>query len=299
MNKRIEGTIVLDGLVEGRLPAQPGAEQKLREWVKFARAAHLNFHMETDGGNFSILADNAATRAAGIGPEPGEVIASTLGEMLKVFPPGDRGRIYSTLRSVEYRKGHEVQTLYMIRPDGSVDPQQRMVEVNTSAAEPPMSRRERLLLGLVGVLVLLAAFGISALFVDYREVWQRVQDQTAPLSAERIEVEAGVLEPYLALEARQIGRDGASLVLTLRRRMDLSPQSLGAAAATQPAADLEQRLALEAVARGYVRAELFAADGRFIGTTMVRIVHLRHQESATVVIPLPREPRVRRVVLGY
>ena len=299
MNKRIEGTIVLDGLVEGKLPALPGAGHKLREWVKFAQQANLHLHLEIDGGNFSILADNTPLRSASLGHDPAETVASALGEMLKVFPPAERGRVCSTLRSIEYRKGREVQTLFAIRPDGSIDPQQRVIEVSTMAPPTPLSRRERFLLGLGGLLVLLAAFGISAIFVDYRGAWQRLRDQATPLSAETIEVNAPVFEPWFTIGSRQTGRDGGSLVLTLRRKIDLSLDALSTAAATQPAGDLERRLALDAVARGYVRAELFAADGRFLGSTMIRIAPLHRRETMEISIPLSREPRVTRIVLTY
>jgi hypothetical protein len=219
--------------------------------------------------------------------------------MLKVFPPAERGRVSSTLRSIEYRKGQEVQTLFAIRPDGTIDPQQRVIEVSTTAPPTPMSRRERLLIGLVGVLVLLAAFGISAIFVDYREAWQRLRNQATPLSAETIEATAPAFEAWFTINNRQIGHDGGSIVLTLRRTTDLSLDSLNTAAGTQPAGDLERRLALDAVARGYVRAELFAADGRFLGSTMIRIAPLHQRETMEILIPMSREPRVTRIVLTY
>ena len=299
MNKRIEGTIVLDGLIEGRLPALPGAELKLREWVDFARRANLHLQLEIDGGRFSILADNAVRWSASIGPEPVEVIASALHEMLKVFPPAERGRVGSSLRSIEYRKGQEVQTLYAIRPDGTVEPQQRRLDVHTTAPRPPMSQRERLLTWLVGVLVILAAFGVSAIFVDYHEMWQRLRNQATPLSADAVAVDSTAFELYFTVESRRIGTDGASLVLTLRRKLPLTSESLSAVAATQPAGDLQNRLALEAVARGYVRAELFTADGRFLGAAPVRIAPLRQHETADIAIPLSREPRAASITLAY
>jgi len=84
---KTEGTLIIDGLIEGRIPALPAAEDKLRAWVNFARSAGLEFTLNLDGGNFSLLADNSPLPAKQFAPEPSEIISRALSEMLKTIPP--------------------------------------------------------------------------------------------------------------------------------------------------------------------------------------------------------------------
>src|SRR6185295_4506229 len=90
---KIEGTLIIDGLIEGKIPALPGAEDKLRAWVNFARSAGLEFNLNIDGNSFSLLADNSPRPAAKFAPEPSEIISSALSEMLKTIPPADRAKL--------------------------------------------------------------------------------------------------------------------------------------------------------------------------------------------------------------
>src|ERR1051325_3706328 len=136
---KTEGTLIIDGLIEGRLPALPAAEDKLRAWVNFARSAGLEFNLHLDGGSFSLLADNSPHLAKQFAPDPAEIICSAVAEMLKTIPPADRGKLSSTLRSIEYRPHQEVKTLYPITPDGAIDSRQRIVEAQTQPPPPPLS----------------------------------------------------------------------------------------------------------------------------------------------------------------
>jgi hypothetical protein len=56
---------------------------------------------------------------------------------------------------------------------------------------------------------------------------------------------------------------------------------------------------LDALARGYVRAEIFGEDGKFLGFTDVRVAELRVKTKITVEVRVPRDPRPARIVLTY
>ena len=98
MNKNTQGTIVLDGMIEGRLPSDAKAAETVRHWVEFSKSVNLHFNFEADGGSFNILADNRPVDVSAIGPDPVEVVSSALGELLKAFAPGERSGLFSTLR---------------------------------------------------------------------------------------------------------------------------------------------------------------------------------------------------------
>ena len=121
MKEKIEGTVILDGLIEGRVPSDPDAERHLREWIDLARSMKLRFNLETDAGSFSLLADNSAVRAADLERGPAATVSELLTQLLTIFSPDEKPRVYSTLNSVEYGKGMETQTLYSIAPDGTVN----------------------------------------------------------------------------------------------------------------------------------------------------------------------------------
>jgi len=63
MSDKTEGTIVLDGLIEGRLPDDPSIEDKLEQWLEFVGQLGLRFNLEVTGSSFSLLPDSTPVRA--------------------------------------------------------------------------------------------------------------------------------------------------------------------------------------------------------------------------------------------
>lgn len=295
MSDKIEGTLMLDGLVEGRLPSQPGAADKLRKWTEFARSAGLHMHLQIDGGTFNILADNQVMDAGQLGPDPVQVVSSALQEMLKIFPPGERGAVSSTLRSVEYRPGEETQTLYVIREDGKVEPQQRTARAITTPSRAPLGRRDRRRLwlttaGAVGLVALVLVMIVNPGILGRHDQPVRIDPQTVTLDAGRM----GQYIQIVGLAAQP--PDG--MVLTLRRTEHFPVDGAQLDERWRSAESLSQRMAVEALARGYIRAELFSPDGTFYGQADLRIASLREAEQVPFRLPAPRE-RLGRIVLTW
>ena len=103
MSDKVEGTVVLDGLLEGKLPPTPDAADRLREWIRDVRSLGVRFSLDIEGGAFSILPENRPISVSAFGEAPADAIVNALNQLLKVFPVGQRGQLFSTLRSVEYR----------------------------------------------------------------------------------------------------------------------------------------------------------------------------------------------------
>ena len=300
MTRRVEGTFILDGLVEGPLPDQPDAEERLRGWVALAGSRGLRFSLEVEGARFSILADNRPREAARWPDGVGDPMAEALRDLLVIFPREQRAGLVSTVRSVEYRPGQEVQTLYAVRPDGQIRVQERRIDAETVAPPEPVSSRAKLKLAGLGVAVALAAFGISALFVDYGKLFDSVVESLTPFDADKLQVEAGRFGDYFTIEKKAGGRGNRSVVLTLKRTRRYPTD---AAATEKLAAEagkgLAGRLALEAVVKGYVRCEYFDAKGLLLGFSIERIADLRDKETIDLALPMPRNGRLVRVVLTY
>lgn len=299
MNEKVEGTLVLDGLLEGKIPRQPGAESRLREWIAAAACANLRFSLEIEGGSFSILADNKPIPAEELAPSPAERIAAALRELLKVFAPEERRSIFSTLRSLEYREGAEVQTMYAIGPDGTIHVRERTVEARTAPVPRPLGRREKLRIGVIGLVVALLVFLVSSVFVDYREVLDRVLEAVVPLDAAALKVETGGFADYFTVEKKAF-RGGKAAVVTLQRSEAFPLDEAGIENLLAKSGNsLSDRLTIEALARGYVRCEYFGKKNKFLGFTTQRISGLREKETIELVLPLPGEGRLARIVITY
>ncbi|KPJ54260.1 MAG: hypothetical protein AMS16_04865 [Planctomycetes bacterium DG_58] len=300
MSEKIEGTLRLEGLVEGHLPDEAETETRLREWVRFAAGMRLRFALEVDGNRFSLLADNTPVSAKAVGAVPSETIAEALTELLKVFPERSGSEVLSTVRSVEYRKGEEVQTLYSFTADRSVDTHQRTLKARTKAPPQPLTLKERLRLAAFGLGIALVVFAASAVFVDYGKLLRNIIEDVRPYDAAQLDVDVETFAGYFALQKKTVDRSEGLLVLTLKRsksypKTDADLDRLLADA--QPSH--RRRLALDAIARGYVRCECFDREHRFIGFVEKRIGSLREKETVEVSVPLPRKDRLKRVVLTY
>ena len=302
MTDKIEGTVVLDGLVEGRLGPLPDTEKRLREWVKAAAAARLPFTLEIDGGSFSVLADNRPIDVDALAFKPARAIAESLGELVKVFPTGHRAAVLSTVRSMEYRADIEIQTIYAVGPDGEIHTQERTVQASTKTLPKPMSPKQRIRLGVTGLVIALLIFAVSAIFVDYRGLFHSVVETVTPYDTEAMKVETGGFGEYFTVEGKKVvsPRGVSSLRITLKRTQAFPLTDAALKALLAKSSDsLSARLTVEALARGYVRCESFDKDGKFIGFTTQRIADLRTQEMVDVDVPLPPKGRPTRVVITY
>ena len=81
---------------------------------------------------------------------------------MNVLPPLERGSVFSTLRSSEFRKNEEVQSLYVVATTAGgkveVQVQSRSVDAKAVAPPQPISVKEKVKLAVMG-LVFAAVFG--------------------------------------------------------------------------------------------------------------------------------------------
>lgn len=299
MTQKLEGTLQLDGLLEGKINALPDGPNRLAEWVKFAASLGLPFTLEIDGASFSLLAGRQTLRVADLGGEPTETLVNALNQLVKAFPDTQRQEIYSTIRSTEYRPKLEVQTLYAMGPEGKIQPQQRSQAAETTPPPRPMSGKEKVRMAALGLLAVLVVLAISSIFIDYRTLLGDLRDRIMPYNAEAIAVEAGPFENYFSVENRRRGQ-GPSLLIDLKRSDDFpkTDEDLNRLY-TQAGSSLPNRLAVESMASGYVRCEYYDKDGKYIGFTTERIGQLKQDDTTTLRLPLPADRRPAKVVITY
>ncbi|MBI1375556.1 MAG: hypothetical protein GC159_22820 [Phycisphaera sp.] len=304
MSEHLEGTIVLDGMLEGRLPDDPDVESKLRQWVDFARSHGLPFTLDISGNAFSLLPDNKPVDVGPIGDPPDQTIRQALDQLLEAFPPEARQNVFSTLRTSEYRPNEEVQSVYLVNPLGQVDVQSRAVDAKTVAPLPPLTTREKVKTAIVGLLIAAAILGVSSFFIDYRNLAGEVAETIRPIDPNEVLIDAQAYQPYLGLRPevqKKNTRSGTELLIKVVAT-DAYPDGDAAMQTAYDAAPLSKRLALEALARGYVRAEVFSSEDnqlKFLYHVDVRIGDLSPGQEAEVAVPMPGKVRVGKIRITY
>jgi hypothetical protein len=302
MTEKLQGTFSIDGLIEGTSAGLDEIESRLREWVRFAASVHLHFNLEIDGNAFSLLADARAAPVAELSAPHHEIIRQALSDLLELLDQADRPAVFSTLRSVEYREGAEVQTLYVLGSDAQVHVRQRTVDAETAAPPPPVTTRRKIIYAAAGVGVAGLILLLTSLFVDYGRVFGWARQRFLAYDTDKLTVEADAFAGYFTVEGKAADRRGQGefVVLTLKRgpafpRTPADVERL--LSTTRPSGPA--RLAAEAVARGYVRCEQFDKERKFLRFTSVRVAGLREEETVEVALPISPEHRLARVVITY
>jgi hypothetical protein len=262
---KIEGTFQVDGLLEGPIFSADD-ENIIGAFVKQAKGSGLVFDGAVDGGRFSLLPDTEPVEVRG-GQESADArIVKCLTELLKNYSPEERMKLMSTLRSVEYISGHEIQTLYGIRPDGTVQVEQRTVWAETVRPAGAPQRRQKLRLACVLAIILGAAIVASAFFVPYRDIAARVLKNARPFKIQDLKIEAAAYEQFFQVESVELSRRDGIISIACRASEKYPATHAELNELWKSARDsLRQRLALEALARNSVRCEFYDRHGNFRG----------------------------------
>ncbi len=288
-------------------PHPPRALERLQQ---FAAQSPPRFNLRLDGPSFSLLADNTPLVVSQLKLRPEDIIVGALEELIRIFPPPERTGLSSTLRSVEYRPNQEIQTLYVFGPTGRVVVQQQTVASRTTPPAAPLTRRQRLERVAFGLVAAALVLVLSTFVIDYRGLYNSLMGAKTALN---IPVENTAFSGYLTLDQPALSPDGRSLILHLHRtpaypltdaQVEAAPATGPATrAATQPGGAVRIRLALDALARGYLRVEQFDEKNKFIASATLRIADLRTQPDVELTIPLnvyrgqPVTPH--RIVITY
>ena len=295
--EKIEGTIVLDGLVQGRLSlAGDQVPQQLKQWVQFVGGMGVRFSLEIRDAAFNLLPDDRATSVKLLGDPPEHALEQALTQLAELFTGPERAQLFSTLRSSEFRPGEEVQTVYTII-EGRPRIQSRTLPAQTTPPVEPLSIKERMKLGAIGLAMAVILLGIALLFPGVRAMFGQVAEIVKPLDTGELKIDVGPYAPYFSCTIDEKQSDRTALALRLKR-VETFPRDEAALNAQLSAADqsISSRLALENLARGHIRVELFDADDKYLASAELRIADLRKQETLDVKLPLPEKTRTQKIV---
>ena len=286
-------------MLEGPLPPKENAEQALREWKETAGSLNLNFDLQIEGGSFNLLAEGDPISVRELPDNnPVQQVKNLLEQLLELLPDRSPSSIYSTLRGIEYRDGHSIQTVFRIRPGNQVDTMERTVEEITISPERVSWSGSRLVQASVaGFITLVIALFVLSFFYDYGNLLAKGLRNLTPLSADEIKIQNDTFHPYFSVEKEEITTDGM-LVLTLTRKSRL-PVSNAPEAKEPPTAVTSDQLIQQRLRTGYVRVEMFDRKDRFLTHQMVRIKPLRKNEKMTLRLLLPERPRPRAIEFTY
>ena len=300
----MQGTVVLDGLIEGRTPEFDDAEDRLRQWIGKVRSKGLAFNLEIEGATFSVLADNRPVSIALLGSDPADAVAEALRDLLMIFTPPMRTSLVSSIRSIEYGRNVEIQTVYAVNAAGQIETRQRTVDSKTTAPPEPLTRREKIKLAVMGLVLAAAVFAVSSIWIDYPGLFDRTRDKMTPYDTNAMVVETGSFAKYFTIEKKAI--EGERFVLTIKRTKafptdDKALAALFVEARSNTNADsaVDAILTVEALARGYIRCEMFDKKGTCHSFIDVRIVELRTKETAKRALPLSSNYTLTRVAIRY
>jgi hypothetical protein len=297
MSEKVEGTIVLDGLVQGRLPDSGDIAGRLNEWVELVRKLGLSFNLEARDGRFSLLPDNQPASVKALGDPPEHALEQSMQQLIELFEGEDRRQLFSTLRSSHYRKGEEVQTVFTV-VQGLLHLQSRSLPADTVAPPEPLSTKEQIKLAAIGSVIALAVLGIALLFPGVRAMFGQIADVVKPLDTKELTVDLGPYEGLISCTVDEKKSDRSALTLVLKRgdKFPAADPATGSEAGSETS--VSHRLALESLIRGYIRVELFDADGKYLSTGELRVRELwkRSETEMEARLPLPGKVRTTKLV---
>lgn len=293
--EKVEGTIVFDGLIQGKLTDESVGKQ-LQEWTTFVARLGPRFTLELRGGAFNLLPDTQPVSVRGLGDDPTESIRQVLDQLAGLFSGYERAQLFSTLRTSEYRPGREVQSVFTIA-SGQVGVQSRTVEAQTTPPPQPLTTKERMKVAGVGLLMAAVFIGVAMLFPGVRAMFGQLAENVTPFDTKEVTVELGPYSPWLEVSIDEKKSRRSAVVLQLKPTAQF-PRDDTSYAASEKAAEghVHQRFALENVGRGYVRIALFDENGKHLYTGEYRIVDLLKSETLEVIVPLPERIRVTKVI---
>ncbi|MFO7821135.1 MAG: hypothetical protein R6V56_03630 [Lentisphaeria bacterium] len=299
-NKPREQSFRLEGLLE--VPVSDTAELKspVEAWARKAHSEFgLNFHVQVEDRGLSIMPDDQIRDSAKLPVSVEESVRSALTALVELIPEQDRPHVMSTIRSLSYGRGKETQTVYAVKPDGSVDVESRTQAADTEKMPDPVSLRDQIKSAALAFSVAALLFAVSAFFIDYPGLFNKLLADIKPTDIEALEINpgpfAGLIEISKDLKKSKAGQLTLDIIPT--------PQLISALSKFKQAAPpenftWEKRLAVETLAKGRLYIEFYDASNESIKYSPIHIPRYELASGAKINIILPRQ-RAETALLTY
>lgn len=293
---KLEGTFHLDGLIEGPLFSDDD-EQIIRRFIKEARTNGITFHLSIDGGRFSILPDTQPIKLPPAAVSADSTISTCIENWLANYSPPEYSQLMSTLRSVEYLPNRERQTLYGIHPAGKVSIEQRTVETDTIAPAPPPDTKAIVKNAAFFLMTLCVIVAISAIFVPYRDIFERFWQNVRPYNVEQLQISAQTYTDFFQIDKAQYDKKTRLIKITCTTLQDFPKTTQQLTDAWKNTDNsLPAKLAIESLARGYLLCEFFDSKDKFITHRSCRINYDPEQANSFYIF-IPYNRLIQRVIV--
>ena len=214
--KPTAGTFRLDGMLRGPTP-DPHTVQDIESWVATARKGGCLFHLSVDGAEFSLVPDPAAQPTSKLPNEDLDtILAEGLESLLKLLPPESLPSVFSTLRSEQFHPGEAIQTVYALSPDGTVNTEQRTVDVQTEDPPPELTFANVKKAIIPTLLIVVVLLFISSFFINYSKLRSEAKDTFVPLKKEEVTIENKSVSDYIVVDLTDVEK-GKMLHFEIKR----------------------------------------------------------------------------------
>jgi len=180
--------------------------------------------------------------------------------------------------------------------------QSRSIAAKTIAPPKPVSTKERVKLALIGLFLALAIFGILMLFPPVREKFAEFIGSIKPVTVESVTITTTPFGDLIKATPKEFSAGARVLIITLERGKDYPTTEALLEEAYAKADTLAKKLALEAIAKGYVRVELIDVEGNIFAEGEFRIRELSTKESIELRVPVTageKKRKLERVEIRY
>lgn len=299
VNPKIEGMFYLDGLLEGPLFSADD-ENIIHDFVKQARSAGFKFNVSINAGRFSLLTVTQPIKVES-GVESADVqVAKCLNGLLSNYSPEECMQLMSTLRSVEYVPGREIQTIYGIKPNGTIVSEQRTISAYTITPARGLGWQYKLKLAIILVIALFLVISASAFFLPYHEMARSLLDKAGPVEIQQIEIDADLYKNFFQVERLEFDSDkGVIRILCIPLEAYPSTEVEFNELWKSSVESLSQRLVVEALMRNCVRCELFDHNGNFRGQQFCYLRWTEPDKKNFFVIAIAFDKCLDKIKIGY
>lgn len=300
MAAAIEGTYKLDGMLQGKIPADCRGimEPALKEWCQSATHSGFPFSLQIDGGSFSLLCGNEIQQIATDGISIADTLTESINALIESFPEEGKAQLFSTIRSSEYQKGTEIQGLYMIGSEGTIRSQTREIDAETVTPDTPLSSRDKLKLGLMAFGIIAVFALISSFFLPYKDWFGGARNRLSVLKVEDIAFDTRLYQDYVRVEPLALDRRKGGMQLKISRGPKWGEIGSTHLQLSEEGISWDRLLVLSNLKRGYIPCLIHTTEQGVISERKIPISSLLLLKESTALLTLPSRGRAERVELS-
>jgi hypothetical protein len=278
-----EGTMQFNGIIQGVM-SSPDEKTQLNEWIDSAAQLGITFSPDFTQLHYNLMPASELVQVDKVGDPPEEVVGQVLEQLWTAMEPGDAFNLTSTLRSIRFADGEEIQTVYIFSLDGTISLEQQVLEATTDPQPQPL-----------GGAALTWRFGIAAVlavivyllfqYTDIRDYLGGVSGGNKPPVSLKIKIESD-FDEYFSVDkiSRVRQRNTGEVIEFTLTRTEKYPESDEKIDELykNPDNSLKTKLILESLQSGSVKYEFYDEEETVLGSGTFSVRKLMEEESTVV-----------------